>query len=619
MRFKWTLGLLLVSQLGIAQLALRPLSGSSTTESKGRLVRPNEIRNNTLPFWDDFSITESSVPDALRVWGSDTTKQWDTSLSDGVLVNATLAKNPPSYRAVTFDGLDADGLFHTKENRLTDELVSDIIDLSGYTEADDIYLSFYWQAGGNVEMPDEKDSLVLAFYNLSNGSWETIWSMNGLEVPHDSVFYQEAFKLESPYINDGFRFKFSAYGDQNGPVDAWHVDWIYLNSDRADDDLYYQGEVSLNSNILLLFSPFRSVPVHQVANMDLTTIPKITSMNLNPEPDNIGTAVNYIFNLLETNTGNTLATATGINEDLRTFFNQNPKVVGFENKIVFDELNIAPLSNLDSIVLIASVNTESTTNVDFLDDTEINLRVNDTIRTEYLLHDFYAFDDGTAEYAVGTNINGAKVVLEYWLEEQDTLTHIDIYFPNIDPVSGDKSLTLQVYKNLDNEPVRRQAITINPATEINAFTRYELERPLILNGTFYVGYEQSANEYIGIGFDRSNSEAADYIYEFLNGEWLQNNRLQGAIMIRPVFKPAPQLLLRADDSLPTLSVYPNPTNGHISIEGDYVEVEVRNLSGQLLLREAKTGTHDISNLEPGLYLLSVKNNLSTKTFKILKK
>ena len=173
--------LFLVFQLGFSQLTIKPIIKINQIKTnRARTATVQDINPATLPFWDDFSITTDS-PDSIRVWGSDTTLQWNYDLSKDVYVNATLAVNPPSYKVATFDGLNANGAFHAGSDiGLADQLVSDTIDLQGKAN---VVFSFYWQAGGNVEIPDEGDSLVLQFYSPNietNEGWRTVWLKDGI-------------------------------------------------------------------------------------------------------------------------------------------------------------------------------------------------------------------------------------------------------------------------------------------------------------------------------------------------------------------------------------------------------------------------------------------------------
>jgi len=605
---------------GIGQLTLKPIQKIENIKSRTSHINFGaRFVKNTLPFWDDFSIAPDGMPDSIRIWGTDTTRQWNLHESRGVFVNSTLAINPPSYRVVTFDGLDANGRFYGEDQGLTDQLVSDTLDLGAYSEADELYLSFYWQAGGNVEQPDEGDSLTLEFYDPSERKWEIVWSMDGSRADTDSVFYQEAIRIKQRFITDTAMFRFSSYGDRNGPFDAWHLDWIYLNENRAEDDFFYQ-DVSVNSDISILLDPFRSIPLKQIDLTDLPISVEATSMNLNEEPDRIGLNLNYTLEIIDLETKESLFSDVDLIENLTTFFNPDPFVINAVGKVNYENVSLSGIPSDDSVILEALISID-TTNIKFLDNSSINLRINDTIRTQYLLQDFYAYDDGTAEYAVGTNILGGRVGVQYWVNQPDTLTHIDIYFPNIAPASDGRAITLRILNDLeDTGSLIAQVITINTADTINQFERYQLDRPLIVSDTFFITYEQNVNEFIGIGFDRSNPEASRYIFENIDDQWIRNQRLRGAMMIRPVFKPGFELISSTGkDELNNYTIYPNPADGFLNIRGNYQKIEIRDLAGQLILTQDKQEIYNLSTIDAGIYFVLIYSGSRIITKKLIKR
>lgn len=597
-----------------AQLTIKPIEKYEGS-SRGRQTETKVVNPASLPFWDDFSITADS-PNGIRIWGNDTTSQWNAELSKDVYVNATLAVNPPTYKVATFDGVDVDGRFHGSGNPWADQLVSDTINLQSTTN---VVLSFYWQAGGNVEMPDEGDSLILQFHRIVDGNshWETVWKQDGgdLESDQDSVFTQEAVTVSASFRTQKFLFRFQSFGDKNGPFDAWHVDWIYLNENRGAEDFYYLDR-GLSGQIISPFSPYKTLPIHQFkANEStLSSFQKIQAFNLDKQPQ----PTEYIL-VIRNNNDESVIDSVEYGFEGPLLANPDPFKVTIERFIELNGLNLSSIPNEDSLNILSEVYLENSDD-DFLDGTNINLKINDTIRTTYLLHNYYAFDDGTAEFAVGNNVNKGQVAVQYWLEERDTLTHVDIHFPKINPLSDGRNIILKIYKQLNDEGViRSQRVSVRTASFINEFQRFQLASPVVLSDTFYVAYEQDTSDYVGVGFDRSNPEASKYIFQNNTGVWERNTKLSGALMVRPVFgKPSDDIVANVPDRIEKLTVYPNPTSGTIQIDGSYESISVIDFSGRILIQERVNRLHDFSSLKAGLYLLTIHRKEGDQTIKIIK-
>lgn len=610
--------LLLVTQISIGQLTVRPIQKKQTKKVQTHRAL-KAVSPASLPFWEDFSMTSGSNPDSIRIWEGDTASQWNYDLSKDVFVNATLAVNPPSYNVVTFDGLNANGAFNASSDPWADQLQSDTIDLQGRAN---VILSFYWQAGGNVEIPEEGDSIRLQFYNpnATGEKWITEWKKDGGEVLsfQDSVFTQDTVQISSEYLTQDFIFRFQSFGDKDGPFDAWHLDYIFLAAGKINEDFYY-SDISLNVPPSSPIQPYNSIPANQL----LSNISKfegsisITSTALDkPDASAIGIPAQYKVEFHELVTNN-LIDSTDFGDQPLIPVNEDPFSARSRLEVQTSDYSLSTLPSLDSIVLETLIYIRENEDTVFR---TLNIdQFNDTIRTRQLFHNYYAFDDGTAEYAVGTNISGAQVAVQFWLEEEDTLTHVDFHFPNIDPISGGSLLELRIYKDLESEPIRTQDITVTNARVLNEFTPYQLSRPLVLADTFYIAYEQSKNEYIGIGFDRNNPQAGQFIYENKTGQWEKNVRLDGAMMIRPVFAQAGDIVLAAEPNEVAHKIYPNPTTGIVQIDGEYHSITLMDFSGKIWAQESIQKQHDFTNLKAGLYLLTIHRSDGDQTVKIIKR
>ncbi|MCC6370977.1 MAG: T9SS type A sorting domain-containing protein [Bacteroidia bacterium] len=64
-------------------------------------------------------------------------------------------------------------------------------------------------------------------------------------------------------------------------------------------------------------------------------------------------------------------------------------------------------------------------------------------------------------------------------------------------------------------------------------------------------------------------------------------------------------------------VYPNPTRNKVFLD-EISDVKLFDLNGKLLLQQTKTSELDLTNLEPGFYLLGLSSGIGHKTVKIVK-
>ncbi|MBR08165.1 MAG: hypothetical protein CMP48_10805 [Rickettsiales bacterium] len=570
----------------------------------------------TLPFWDDFS-TSSDSPDTL-LWAK----------GPEIYINATIAKNAPSYKAATFDGLNASGVAYdidAEYNGAGDTLLTHYIDLSQVSASmqDSVFLSFYWQAGGNGEMPDVNDSLVVYFKTLNpdgSYSWDIKWSKKG-GVSNEN-FTQALLQLDkSSYFHSQFQFMFISYSSLQGPFDTWHVDYIYLNENRTADDFNEQDQ-ALTGSPSLLFAPYYELP-SKVFYADPEKYLSNQTLTINNLSEGF-TPARIEYNLTNLTTGSDYGTYS---QDITTLNALSSQTV---NNTGFGTMVISPQSEpLDSQVMqstfkcIIPSEILSVYEINSNQDTifyDIDLTRNDTIRSQYLLHNYYAYDDGSAEFALAINTNGGKVAVKYGLAQPDVMTHVDIYIPSISPKNDDNtSINISVWNNLSgSDPIATRSLTITEPTGINKFTRVQLSSPLSVRDTIYVGYQQLTDKYLGIGFDRSNPFGGDKIYANVSDEWEQNTQFEGALMIRPVFAFDSTYQLSAGDLNNQLIAYPNPSPGVLRVNGTYKHISIYNLLGEQVYDSPYMEEHMLPNLKDGIYLLKIttQSNTITQKFRI---
>lgn len=555
-----------------AQLRTYPLAPTANARASHTNALTNPV---SLPFWDDFS-SQASLDTSLWEPGSN------------VHVNESLGRNTPTYRLVTFDGLKSDGLAYDIEgdgSTSTDVLTSQPILLGDVpkNQNDSTYLSFFWQAGGNGELPDREDKLELHF-KRSTGVWDLVWEKRGgIESAFDK-FKQEVIPLElESYFHDDFQFRFTATTSQQGPFDTWHVDYVYLDTHRNLGDTLYLDR-GLTGSISSPFGLYQEIPADHffsATNIALTS-PTAYAFNL----DNTIHPLEYSYRLTKATSGELLANITETG-----------------NLIQPQESRILRTSTLGAISTTPSdsLALEST----FYYTTGDDIKVNDTIRRMHVLHNHYAYDDGAAEFAVGISQKDGRLMMGYDLFKQDTLTAIEIYFPNIAPKSSNRNIFIEVWRDFsDNAPVSRVPYSITNPSGINVFSRVDLSQPLPVEGTIYIGFQQSSQNEIPVGFDRDNPDAANKIFfTDNNGNWLTNSRLKGALMIRPVFDLDSAFVLAAQ-GFPAPLFYPNPATDHITFNHPPQYVKIYAPDGKITHpTTTKEGSYDVSHLKSGIFIV----------------
>ena len=151
-----------------------------------------------------------------------------------VFVNSTLPLKPPTIGVATFDGLDSTGYPYNKfidpvGYGKADKLTSKYINLgSPINPSDRVDFSFFYQPQGRGNSPESTDSLVLEF-KAPGDAWQHVWSHEGTILPTDSSFTRVTIPLKNtPYMYNGFQFRFRNYATLSGNLDHWHIDYVII-------------------------------------------------------------------------------------------------------------------------------------------------------------------------------------------------------------------------------------------------------------------------------------------------------------------------------------------------------------------------------------------------------
>jgi hypothetical protein len=157
----------------------------------------------------------------------------------------------------------------------------------------------------------------------------------------------------------------------------------------------------------------------------------------------------------------------------------------------------------------------------------------------------------------------------------------------------------------------------------NGFVRYTLENPLILPaGTYYFGWEKISDTPLNVGWD-VNNDNSDKVFYNASGFWV-NTSFTGSLMLRPVFGTYPDetVSIKTIDTENTNSfiLYPNPANNffYINTNQPIKSVEIFNIEGkQVLQSNNKTNFINISDLNPGLYIVLINYQNKTARKKLI--
>jgi len=597
-----------------AQLIEVPLPRSIENTNNNLRTKADTVAIE-LPLWDDFSTSNTLVDTSFWVANS------------AVFVNPGIGINPPSINVATLDGWDAFGTVYDQDPEATgktDSLLSRPIDLTKVPASirTTIFLSFYYQQEGNGDIPNENDSLVLQF-KKPDGSWETVWPLPGEVVsPLTNFFTQKILQVTPEYIWEGFQFKFQAYGRQNGPFDTWNLDYIYLDKRRSINDLNHIDR-TFTTVPTSIFMPYTAMPIDHffldpLAHLDSSAV-EFTNLERQVQPVEYSVVTKNFFTKAPIDT--LLLDSAFL--ALRFPLGSRTLKSGILDPLKLDD-------TLDSIVLETTFYMDS--GDDFLIDSvynggldtvrynSIDLRVNDTTKVVSTLSDYYAYDDGTAEFGAGINQLNGRLAQMFVTNTPGTVTAIDINFQDIGGIIGGIPIELFVVDSLvDNRtlPVTTSAVA-QIGNDINDFFTYNLSTPIDVIDTFFVGYLQTTVNFLPVGLDK-NTQNGNKIWFNITGVWERNVNVDGSLMIRPRFGNNPITAIESELTN-SYTIYPNPTRGKFTVKGKGIVDEIRlfDLQGRSVRVEGSGHLLDVSHLLPAVYILRIRSGRSWSHHKLIR-
>ena len=585
----------------------------------------------TLPFFDDFTSPLEGAPNATR-WQAATTSYPNLGTTiryagGGAYVSNRLGVEPLTRGTATLDGLRGNGLPYSPNQTTaagqTDTLTSQTIDLSGLAASSNVYLSFAWQAGSVTGYPANSTSsapVVLTLELLDNsGIWQSAWTYTSRGS--STRFKQQILAVNTAaYLHNAFRFRFRASGNRTQNTDAFGLDYIYLNSNRAANDTTFQ-DIATSRGLGSPLSPYTSLPVWQYnaattkpLNPTLTaTVNSLTAPGQTPTPISWQGTVRDLAG-----SGFTATWLTG----------GRPIVAAARQEVIQGDATTTPLPTT-AVAKRLRYQLALQTN-----ETNPLTLPNDTLRRDVELADYYSYDDGTAEYIVGlaaSNTNPTSyVALAFTTNQADYVKSLRIapVFNNTPTASGGENnqarpIIVAVWADNNGKPANTPLATAtgtltNPGSQ--TFQEITFATPVAVSGRFYVGYGQPSNgQFLNYGLDLNNQLPVNTL--FSNTLGTSNTDPWRAVTLStpgvPMFRPAMAQTYLATRAQQTISaafaLYPNPapTGTTVAVEGPaFRQAALLDVLGRQVWQQsaAEAGQATLrlpANLPSGIYLVQL--------------
>jgi hypothetical protein len=459
--------------------------------------------------------------------------------------------------------------------------------------------------------------------------WKRVWSSKGMSLEE---FYQEygtySRQVMIPildsliYFRKDFQFRFinfaSLASEYNASwrsnCDQWNVDYVYINAGRSYKDTVYR-DVTFVERAPSLLKNYESMPYKQYINDPTNEMKENLEMVITNLDSTIFNST-YYYVVYQVD-GSFQYLYPGGNCNLFPF-----NLHGYQNCTACAAHACPPVSFF--FPLSSKDSAEFEIRHYIIGDITPADTVGDTISFRQKFYNYYAYDDGTPEAGYGLEGEGSKLAYRFKLNVKDTLRAVQMFFNHTINDANEDYFNLMVWRDNNGKPGEVLYSQLNEKVEYSpnllGFHTYMLDSALLVNGTFYIGWEQQTGKNLNLGYDRYNNAQQNILYyTTLADDWYQST-FQGALLMRPVlgeqfeFAGVDEPGFNAGSIIP----YPNPLNGnriHFKCSGKYentietgnFSISIHSLPGEQLFFGSFCQSIDIPRLSPGLYIISVKD------------
>jgi hypothetical protein len=458
---------------------------------------------------------------------------------------------------------------------------------------------------------------------LPEVGWKTMWRAEGMTLEEFRNMYGKDFVQvmvpvkDSVFFYNDFRFRFRNYASIANNVipswrsntDQWNVDFVYLNYNRDISDSTYRV-LTFSGKAPSFLKTYQVMPYRQYRADAPYNVMKANLEMYISNLDKVEHNTKYMYKVQQVS-GNFGYTYNGGSCNLAPFYE-----VGFQNcnsscgsahacPPVMSPFNFAYDRDTTSYIITHYISDSSQSNI-----------IVDSVKYHQGFYNYFAYDDGTPELGYGLEPAGAFLAYQFTMSIPDTLFGIQMYFNHTKDNANSQFFNINIWSDNNGKP--GDIIAQIPSQQamwedgLYKFYPYLLEEPVVISGTFYVGWQQFDGGSLNIGFD-SNNDNKDKIFYNVDGVWYTSN-FAGSLLIRPMFTP--EVVLSTHDIPETekerVNLYPNPahtwfTIGNEKIRSDHQSrLVIYNMYGAVVKEQTGLNKNiETGHLATGMYIVKI--------------
>ena len=441
-------------------------------------------------------------------------------------------------------------------------------------------------------------------------------------------FEQVYIALDSPnYLYDGFQFRFRNYASITGNNDHWHLDYIFIDENRTNNADPNHPTFGSSADVALTHRPttplldgLTAMPWRHFRALANPWADTFMVQNYNHNHSQVAT-LDRVISIREAAPNNTPLLTEAL-----------PAVGAYVPSPNADDSLAHQLFNTPTALQPTEKTTLETTyqiiNPSGFQSNPI-YEGNDTVRTQTVLHNYMAYDDGTAESRIVARVTGTKLAVEYTSIIEDTLQGIYFHVPYARTVAQrGEFVNVKVWLDSlsdDSEVFSRDLHRLQFRWGHNGFYYVDLVDfsdnkilvPIRAGQKFYVGWQQSFGNDVPVGFDRS-TDNSHRTFLGVGSQWTPST-IKGTVMIRPLLSPNTNPDLIAVQTLPdpvaqlTMKVYPNPGRDWLRIDLQQIDeaavytISIYDRVGRAVYERPWEQELAVQDWQPGWYMVVLRD------------